>query len=110
MVTLATLEQATAKEVFDQVKAHLLSQRQTCKEDNICKYRGGSLKCAAGCLISDEEYSQDLEGNTWYELVEKREVPEKHHTLIKRLQEIHDHTEVYQWEEKLNQLEKEFSL
>lgn len=110
MVTLATLPQATAREVFDQVKAHLLKQNQTCIANDICVYKHENLKCAAGCLISDEEYSNDFEGNMWSELVEQKLVPDNHSELIERLQAIHDNEFVYQWEYELNQLEKELAI
>ena len=53
----------TKQETFDEVVAHL--RRQGCKAENDdgCAYRGdGGTKCAAGCLIPDEEYRPDLEG------------------------------------------------
>lgn len=36
MITLATLPQATAQEVFDQVKNHLLTQKVRCTNGTIC--------------------------------------------------------------------------
>lgn len=111
MVTLATLEQATAREVFDQVKAHLLSQKQTCKgEDAKCKYHSGDLRCAAGCLISEEEYKPEFEGNSWSDLVRYYNKSRAHCELIQKLQDIHDTSPVYLWEKELNELEKELSL
>ena len=56
MITLATLEQATAQQVFTQVKNHLLKQNEKSMINGICAYRGSNgLQCAAGCLMSDEE-------------------------------------------------------
>ena len=60
MITLKTLPQATAQEVFDQITQHLLQQGKAAKSvTGACRYRietaEGILKCAAGCLIADDE-------------------------------------------------------
>jgi hypothetical protein len=97
MITLATLEQATAQEVFDQISVHMLKQKaRSMVEDDVCAYRGeGGLKCAAGCLISDEEASIFKPGfnlNTlpWSCLITRGMVTDKHKTLISEMQAIHD--------------------
>lgn len=96
-ITLKTLGQATAQEVFDQVATHLLTQnkRSMLKFDaDICAYRGDDgLKCAAGCLISDDEYNKELmEGFTWADMLDRLAagVSTKHNKLISKLQHIHD--------------------
>ncbi len=113
MITLATLSQATAQEVFDQVSTHLLKQRRRSLliSGSVCAYRGHSgLKCAAGCLISDEEYTLGLERYTWDELAFKKEVPTQHLELIRGLQVIHDHYPAIWWERELGILAKEKGL
>lgn len=64
-------DEMTAQEVFDTVATHLLTQNKASigklqnKCGTICMYRNDhGLKCAAGCLISDDEYSISLEGKT----------------------------------------------
>jgi hypothetical protein len=58
MITLETLPQATAQEVFDQVATHLLTQRQRSTTKGNCAYRGDDgLKCAAGCLLGPDDGS-----------------------------------------------------
>lgn len=53
----------TMREVFDRVKTHLLSQRKQAERGLICAYRGSDgTKCAVGCLIKDEFYSEIFEG------------------------------------------------
>ncbi len=54
-ITLATLPEATAQEVYSQVRKHLLTQKmKSIEEGKGCVYRGpDGLMCAAGCLISD---------------------------------------------------------
>lgn len=105
MITLATLPQATEREVFEQVKAHLLTQNEVSK-DVYCVYRNKKgLKCAAGCLIGNDEYKQEMEYNNWALLVKKELVPKKHDILISLLQEIHDNFAPSQWEYRLQELE-----
>lgn len=96
MITLATLEEATAQEVFDQVVNHLRKQNKQSLANSKCLYRYGDLKCAAGCLISDEEYHRDMEGSTWLILVDKLGIPNAHESLIFALQDIHDNGG-YEW-------------
>jgi hypothetical protein len=95
-ITLKNLHEATAQEVFDQVKNHLITQgEQSLNSGGLCLYRNANgLSCAAGCLISEEEYSPNFETNLWGDLIKKDLVPSAHSDLIGELQQIHD-----QWEE-----------
>lgn len=109
MITLATLEKATARQIFDQVKNHLLTQNEKCQlvEHGACAYRNKEgLKCAAGCLISDDEYSENFECHNWQALVESRVVPTAHYKLIKTLQMIHDESNPDRWAEQLHSVEQ----
>lgn len=114
MITLSTLKDATEQEVFYQVKDHLLRQKaRSLGKDKLCKYRGeNGLKCAAGCLIADEEYKPTFERKTWGELSKSRtyKIGNCHAELINRLQHIHDSGFLYDWEEELGQAAKEFGL
>ena len=113
MITLATLEKATVREVFNQVKNHVLTQNEKCQlvPHGACAYRNKEgLKCAAGCLISDDEYKEDFECKNWQALVESRHVPNSHYELIKTLQSIHDNSQPYQWLSLLNNLEEKLHL
>lgn len=105
MITLATLPQATAQEVFDQCATHLLTQnRKSYKRyEDTCAYRGANgLVCAAGCFIADDEYdSEDFESRGWGRLVSEGIVPAEHQHLIGRLQRIHDIADVDQWRGEL---------
>ena len=110
MITLKTLPSATAQEVFDQVRDHLLSQGEKSEED-ICLYRGPrGLKCAAGCLIGDDEYKPEFEGKGWSILVGKGKIPKEHSELIGKLQEVHDSMFPEYWEEDLKLVAEEFNL
>ena len=118
-ITLATLPQATAQEVYSQVRKHLLTQRKRSQRPRdfaegkgaLCMYHHpDGTKCAAGCLIGDEEYSADMEMGTWGGLVLKGKVPNSHKQLISRLQNIHDMYYVEDWRVALDSLAQEFGL
>ncbi len=115
MITLKTLPQATAQEVFEQSARHLLAQKEkSICEDELwrdCAYKGSEgKKCAAGCFISDEEYKKDFEHQTWSELVEEQKAPSEHHSLIWDLQVVHDNSKVEDWKAELIVLGKEWGL
>lgn len=105
MITLVTLPQATEQEVFDQVVIHLFTQKTKSVDGNneTCVYRTpDGKKCAAGCLISDEEYDSDIEGEAWTKLVEKGFAPNAHVKLISALQRVHDHFTPHEWYQALH--------
>ena len=55
----------TLQEIFDKVKVHLLAQGKPAVDwvTSQCRYRApDGLKCAVGCLITDEAYTPDIEG------------------------------------------------
>lgn len=118
MITLATLGQATAQEVYNQVKEHLLTQRKQCaKGDTGCSYRNDDgLKCAAGALIADEEYLPEMDvveevGTAWCNLIERGLVPStEHDALITSLQIVHDTEEVHHWETEIMRVAVEHNL
>lgn len=111
MITLATLSQATAQEVFDQVAVHLLTQDKQSKSNKGCVYRNSKgLRCAAGCLISDDEYLAEMETHDWEFLIDEHLVPEFHHELIKSLQNIHDAYDPIDWLETLVETAEEYLL
>lgn len=113
MITLATLEQSTAQEVFDQVSNHLLTQMKK-SYDKLgfqCAYKSSNgNRCAAGCLISDDEYKSEMEGKDWVRLVDLEVTPQSHKDLIIKLQFIHDADDPKDWAYKLEELSKELDL
>ena len=116
-ITLKTLPQSTAQQVFDHVAIHLLFQNERSEaspeyvvSDTLCYYRNGKLACAAGCLIADDEYDFSFEQHTWRMLVNDKLVPSAHQDLIEQLQNIHDHEPVHSWRKSLQELAKECSL
>ena len=114
MITLATLKDATAQEVFEQSAKHLLKQNAksilVVKNEKTCMYRHEGLSCAAGCFISDEEYKTEMEAHTWDNLAAYDKVPNKHIELIKQLQNIHDMSDVENWKNNLINLAKKQKL
>ena len=124
MITLKTLTRATSQEIFDQVANHLLTQNKKCVSIGMCSYRSSTenLKCAAGCLIADDEYDPIIEGHTWLTLVEKMSVSANCSKLISRLQGIHDadytnmadyeddETPFRFWKDRLIDLAREYKL
>lgn len=108
-ITLANLAESTPMEVFQFIENHLLTQNARSRrfKKRICYYRGdNNLKCAAGCLISDDEYTPQFEANNWSTLVRKELVPAAHSKLIRALQNIHDDVPVYSWKHHLVLLRK----
>lgn len=114
-VSLATLSQLTEQQVFDHVVAHLRKQGKRSMlpkaSEDTCAYRGSDgLKCAAGCLIADDEYNPRLEGYSWSGLVGMQLVPEAHQNLIARLQRIHDVFETPMWESLFGKVAADLNL
>ena len=116
MITLKTLHLATKQEVFDQVVTHLRTQRcKSISKGGTCQYRSEAphsrvLKCAAGCLIADEEYIPSMERNTWGNLRKRKLVPRRHFRLIVALQTIHDMRHSLAWEREFRKTAGDFGL
>lgn len=110
IITLANLTESTPMEVFQFVEHHLLSQdeKSSGADLEICYYRGdNNLKCAAGCLMSDDEYSPTFEKKDWITLVWNGLVPAAHRDLIQKLQYIYDEFPIEAWKHHLESLRKD---
>lgn len=111
MITLKTLPEATAQEVYNFVKTQLLAQNKQSSEGDTCHYRGpNGLRCGGGMLISDEEYREDMEFNTWDALVRKGLVPGAHAALIRSIQVVHDVKPVEEWKDALESVALAYNL
>ena len=105
------------QKVFKQVAKHLLAQDKRCesvtaKGVNGCFYRHpeADLKCAVGCLITDEFYHEELE----YKDVDdasviaalegslKQPLTSSDRSLLYSLQHLHDYKD--EWEKELDKL------
>jgi hypothetical protein len=117
MITLATLPTATAQEIFDQVATHLIKQNEKSRDDDrgLCVYRiikeDRVLKCAAGCLIGDNEYDPAFEKfGPWKSLCDEGKVPDAHADVIRGLQVVHDHRTISEWPRGLQSVAETFQL
>jgi len=109
-ITLKTLPVATAQEVFDQVATHLLNQDARSMLNSKCLYRFGKLKCAAGCLIGEDEYNENFESVNWGGLVRNCQVPPEHEELISDLQSLHDSVFLGAWPYRLRGVARDHGL
>lgn len=112
-INLKNLHEATAQEVFNQVSSHLITQNAKSLGigENYCKYKSkDGLKCAAGCLIDDDEYNPDFEGKDWIELKTQFSISSDHNYLIQDLQDIHDSFGPKDWRDELIKLAKRRNL
>lgn len=117
------------QEVFDRVVKHLLTQNKKSWSDEIydCAYRNNEgLKCAIGCLISDENYYPELERYC----IDSKELqnaiiksgirlkidnddiydPNGDLLFLYELQKIHDNFEPDTWPKKLFEHAKKWEL
>lgn len=109
----------TAQEIFDTVKQHLLIQNARSETvDGLCQYRGpGGMKCAAGCLIDEDDYNPLWEGKTVRKLLYYRALPEplaaefqRNESLLTSLQHIHDYEDIQEWPSKLHRVAVVYGL
>lgn len=53
------------QQIYEKIRAHFLTQGQKATNNGFCVYRGpNNIKCAVGCLITDEAYDTALENNS----------------------------------------------
>lgn len=105
-----TFNAATSQEVFDFVAHHLLTQNEKSMRGNLCKYKSQrTLKCAAGCLISEDNYDTGFEGLGWNEVSDKLGMF-NHWGLVVDLQGLHDLTSLENWKAELHKLADRYDL
>lgn len=109
--------------IYERVRDHLLTQNAK-SQVNLpvqCLYRGpAGRKCAVGCLITDENYDEALEGHgLGYEddivlnAVEASiddTLGDSDILLLNCLQRVHDNVEVSQWPAALAVVAEMFGL
>ena len=105
----------TAQEVFDTVVNHFKTQKVPAVTGRRCLYRTpDGLKCAAGILIKDEDYSPDMEGTDFSGIASDLPYLYDHVDLIQRLQDVHDSVGVELLttftRNKLKEVAEEYSL
>jgi hypothetical protein len=89
--------------VFSKIAMHMLRQgkKSVMPNKKTCAYRAKSgLQCAAGCLLTDEDYSPDFENQRWGHVAHSIGV-QHHKSMIIDLQEIHDRERAPSWRKAL---------
>ncbi len=88
----------TQQQAFTKIVTHLRAQNaQSRAGDGVCAYRGkNGRSCAAGCLISDDEYDPYMEQQPVSELFDT--FPYQTRRVILAMQRIHDDTLPEVWE------------
>ena len=111
-VTIDNLAESTAQEVFDFIVSSLLKQgEQCCDVDGICAMRGiNGTCCAAGFLVPDDKYDEQMELKDWYEVIDEFKISESHMCLIAHLQGVHDAYSADQWGDYFEQVAQEYEL
>ena len=110
------------KTIFNKVSEHLLKQNAKSTNKKLCLYRDGNgMKCAIGCLISDEFYTPELEGKCllWdgdktavFRALEKSGIytDKLPISLLSALQQIHDTESPSDWPDSLTYLKCRYNL
>ena len=106
------------QEVYDKVKAHLLTQNaKSISKDGFCKYRmiRSTKRCAIGCLIPDNLYEKEMEGNAVHNLLHdfpkvKEFFDGVSSNLLDALQSVHDSELVKNWPRELEAVAKNYNL
>ena len=114
------MQKLTDQEIFTKVYHHLLTQREKAVTNPLdeyldCRYRGSNgLKCAIGCLISDELYKSEMETLPIFKLMRTfQDLPFgswNNLTLLIRLQGIHDQNPVDTWKTRLRDVADVYNL
>lgn len=107
------MKMMTKQQVFDKVAKHLLAQNKPAllyNDTDDCAYRTrDGLRCAVGCLLTDEAYSPKFEGKNVNHLFESAPAAmaacglsvDRHAHLLLALQEIHDGAYPVKWRGEL---------
>lgn len=100
---------ATPQQVFDYATARMLRQgEKSVESDGACIYNGpGGLRCAVGCLISDERYHQNpdyMESVAYNNFLESVGIDllgcgseDGTERVLEELQEVHDSNSPEAW-------------
>jgi len=97
VITLDNLDEATTQEVFDHIANHLVTQgvralnNESCCVNRWVQEDGTVLKCAAGSLITDEQYEKlKVRECSWSEMIDENGTSDNQRSLIISLQNVHD--------------------
>ena len=96
----------TTRDLIDYVRNHLVAQGERCaNERGNCRYRFGTKSCAIGCLIDDDLYRPDFEGQSAMhdsvvmaiQITHRIALSDEQLYVLLRLQFIHDEREPKHW-------------
>ena len=111
------------QELFNRVKTHLLNQGERADSDvqnagiYECVYHSSSgLKCAIGCLITDEVYRPSMEGEDINDdLVYNGlrdsgiDMSGKTVSILRKMQHVHDCADPSEWSESIDRVEMQLA-
>jgi hypothetical protein len=107
----------TRQEIFDKVAKHLLTQNSKAVDaDSRCQYKmPDGRRCAIGCLIPDELYDPEMEGELLRDLLKKFPVlqtlwSDADRYFVCSLQMVHDIYPVAHWVDVLRFIANQFEL
>jgi hypothetical protein len=93
------------QEIFTKVKTHLLTQNKKCVDDKgDPRLRNQNNKCAASCLIPDNDYSEKMEPCHFWNFFRDSGYSQKELDLIQELVCIHDSQNPITWKNQLKDL------
>jgi len=96
----------TTRDLINYVRNHLVAQGERCaNERGNCLYKCGTKSCAVGCLIDDDLYRPDFEGNSAMhdsvvmaiQITHRIALSDEQLYVLLRLQFIHDQREPNHW-------------
>lgn len=108
-----------AQEIFNKVVTHLRTQGVKAMDNTWCRFRTDQgLKCAAGCLIQDDEYQAWMDNcSSISEILIQSQCPmslqirlRRHTNLIYALQSVHDLGVIDKWEQNFKEVSHNFNL
>ena len=112
----------SVNKIFYKVHKHLLKQHEKSESMEAgCQYRSDNgLRCAVGCLMTDDIYDSSLEGSNLKDIRVRQaltpivgvnyELRLLKLNLLQRLQEVHDNEPVEHWERGLAEIKHEFDI
>lgn len=113
------------QEIFDRVVNHLRTQQAVSRSAEVgpmgkpgCAYRGDNgLKCAVGCLISDNAYSPFIEGEPVSAGMVRRallrsgvRMTTRLEAVLSQLQAVHDTEQIRHWEGWFKDIARRYGL
>ena len=104
------------QQVFDKVSNHLLTQNRKSMEDGDCSYHSSDgTKCAIGCLIPENMYTEEMEGNSVSSslvngALHPISVKGDMHDMLCDLQSVHDNLWPTEWTKALLRLAITYKL